>query len=43
MILDVAYNAIIFCDKRALHEHELVYFSYEMYTWGGNAFNIVLF
>ena len=43
MILDVAYNAIIFCDKRALHEHEHVYFSYEMYTWGGNAFNIVLF
>ena len=24
MILDVAYNAIIFCDKRALHEHEQV-------------------
>ena len=43
MILDVAYNAIIFCDKRALHEHEHVYFSYEMYTWRGNAFNIVLF
>ena len=43
MILDVAYNAIIFCDKRGLHEHEHVYFSYEMYTWRGNAFNIVLF